>query len=343
MSVCKIDGCTDDAKARGLCSKHYQAAWERGDLSPIPRVIKRVCPPDHKHDASTTCYRLHGCRCEPCYQRRSNEERRRARDIAYGTYDPGWVEAAAVRDHVLALSSVGIGRRRLAELAGVSESAIQALRTTKRGLPVRRVTRAVGDAILAVPLFAEPARGVPTLARGTHRRLQALIARGWSEMQLSRELGLTSNNMPTWFDRDRVSQDKADAVAALYERLWDQHPPTATPAARGAVTRSLNFARRNGWVPPLAWDDIDNDDAPAQPDDDGGIDHVAVTLALAGEHVSLTPAERRECVRRLHAERWSDGRIADTIGCASKTVERIRDELGLAAFAQSDLIDRSAA
>jgi hypothetical protein len=48
-------------------------------------------------------------------------------------------------------------------------------------------------------------------------------------------------------------------------------------------------------------------------------------------------------VLRLHRERWSDGRIADTIGCASKTVERIRDELGLEAFDQNELRDRGAA
>ena len=25
-----------------------------------------ICPPDHKHGGSTTCYQAHHCRCEPC-------------------------------------------------------------------------------------------------------------------------------------------------------------------------------------------------------------------------------------------------------------------------------------
>lgn len=347
MNVCRIDDCDNPARARGLCSKHYQAAWKRDDLPEIERGIRHVCPPDHRHDRSTTCYRQHGCRCDRCRERRSADDRLRTRQKAYGTYDPGWMDAEQVRAHVLALGEAGIGRRRLAELAGVAPSAVGALRTGRRGLPVRRVSRAVGEAILAVPVLAEPAGGAAVTALGTHRRLQALIARGWSESRLSRELGLSANNMRAWFSRDRVTRARADAVAVLYERLWDKAPPMATPAQRAAATRSMNFARRNGWVPPLAWDDIDLDDAPAAPcsptKGDGIVDDVAVLLAVSGERPDLTPAERRETVVRLHRMRWSDPRIADTLGCDKRTVLRIRQELGLGAHHQDDLEDRFSA
>ncbi|PKQ33465.1 MAG: hypothetical protein CVT61_15980 [Actinobacteria bacterium HGW-Actinobacteria-11] len=76
---------------------------------------------------------------------------------------------------------------------------------------------------------------------------------------------------------------------------------------------------------------------------DGGIDEAAVVLAMQGEGVRLTPAERRECVLRPHRERWSDGRIAETIGCADRTVLRIREEFELIAFDQNDLRGRGAA
>jgi hypothetical protein len=64
---------------------------------------------------------------------------------------------------------------------------------------------------------------------------------------------------------------------------------------------------------------------------------------MHGERVRLTPAERREAVTRLHRLRWSDGRIAEALHCADRTVLRIREELHLEAFDQTTLQRKGAA
>ncbi|MBB2956815.1 helix-turn-helix domain-containing protein [Pseudoclavibacter helvolus] len=57
------------------------------------------------------------------------------------------------------------------------------------------------------------------------------------------------------------------------------------------------------------------------------LDHAAIALALAGDPVRLMPAERRECVRLLTERDWSAEQIAEHLGCASRTVVRIRTDL----------------
>lgn len=180
-------------------------------------------------------------------------------------------------------------------------------------------------------------------ATGTRRRIQALMCLGWSQSELARRTGIHQEVFSEHLHRDLVTTKSRDRVAELYESLSHLLPPTETRGQRISVNRTRALARRNGWAPPLAWDDIDADAKPAATEPTRDVDEVAVELAIRGQKVRLTPADRRACVSRLHAERYSDGRIADTIGCDEKTVGRIRDELGLAAFPQNDLIDRSIA
>jgi hypothetical protein len=105
--------------------------------------------------------------------------------------------------------------------------------------------------------------------------------------------------------------------------------------------RARRLAARYRWAPAFAWDDIDTDPAVPTTEKDAGapdpIDDIAVELALAGLGVRLTPGERRACVRVLHSKRWSDEAIAARLRCASKTVGRIREELGLPAWVYSDI------
>lgn len=181
-------------------------------------------------------------------------------------------------------------------------------------------------------------------ATGTRRRLQALAALGWSARAIGERFGRSEGIVYRWMTTSRrVTRSTAVMVDAWFCELAMTKPSLGTVHDRYSVGRARAHAARRGWVPPLAWDDIDNDPTPARPDDEQAIDEIAVELALSGVAVRLTPAERRECVRRLHRERWSDGRIAATIGCSDRTILRIREELGLAAFDQTELRQRGAA
>jgi hypothetical protein len=96
-------------------------------------------------------------------------------------------------------------------------------------------------------------------ATGTVRRLQALIFVGHLETTLAEQLGMTQANLTTLVHghHDRVSPARRDEVESLFRDLWDVAP-------EGWVhDRNRRLAARNGWLGPLAWDDIDTDPEPA--------------------------------------------------------------------------------
>ncbi|WP_336642313.1 hypothetical protein [Microbacterium sp. MMO-56] len=288
----------------------------------------------------------------------SSETRRNYRRLqlkAYGRYDTGLVDADPVREHLIMLGEFGLGYKRVAAIAGLGITPVRNViwgrqdPGPRKGEMQKRIKRETAEAILAVkPDISLLAGGARIPARGAHRRLQALVARGWSQSKLSDRLGQGRGNFGLMMNRDHVTADLHRRVAQLFDELWDQLPPNEEWRDKIAYSRTIAYATQRRWLPPLAWDDIDNDIEPPvaveETDEEGvDVDEMAVELAISGDRVRLTPAERRECVRRLHASRWSDGRIAETIHCADRTVLRIREELGLEAFDQSELRERGAA
>lgn len=136
-------------------------------------------------------------------------------------------------------------------------------------------------------------------AIGVRRRLQALSAIGWSWTALSSEMGCSRTRIYELANlAEKVAPETHKQVADLYERLSMTLAPTRTRAERDGATKARTKAARNGWAPPLAWDDIDNDAAPnidqANQLDETEIDEVAVQRFLHGDQqVPLTRAERR--------------------------------------------------
>ena len=132
-------------------------------------------------------------------------------------------------------------------------------------------------------------------AVGTVRRIQALQALGWGIPALARESGLP---VPTLrnpaYRGERVRTATADRVSAMYERLAMVRPDGMY------AERSRRQAARKGWLPPLAWTDIDDpDEHPDLTATDDLPDPVVVDRILAGDR-TLTPtkAERWEVIRR---------------------------------------------
>src|SRR2546425_16892 len=62
-------------------------------------------------------------------------------------------------------------------------------------------------------------------ATGPHRRLQALVAIGWSQAKLGARLGMTPANFAAMMRRGQVTASTARAAAAVYDELWNQPPP----------------------------------------------------------------------------------------------------------------------
>jgi len=166
-------------------------------------------------------------------------------------------------------------------------------------------------------------RGLPTStlrpALGTQRRVQALVALGWSIRQIGLRIDLDPAFLRTVLSSNgRVAASTADRVAALYEELSMSLPPELTKGERQGATRARNHARTRGWLPPLAWDDIDRDEAPAaKVAKTCAVDEVAVQRALSGDVAvarSLNVHERRDLTRRWIAAGHGANELARLTG-----------------------------
>jgi hypothetical protein len=218
--------------------------------------VRYVLGPDEQDRAGRPC------RCDACRAANRVERQRQNRLKAYGRWQP-FVDAEPVREHIAMLAEAGIGRRRLGELAGVSDAALRGLiRGLSNRAPTKRVRPETAEAILAVrPGLEACAPRARVNATGTHRRAQALTAIGWPQPELARRLSMTTSNFRTMLRQPSVSAATARAIVRLYGDLWDQKP--SLPEAD--VTRAQELAAQRGWPPPLAWDDDAIDDPAAEP------------------------------------------------------------------------------
>jgi hypothetical protein len=113
---------------------------------------------------------------------------------------------------------------------------------------------------------SRPAASLGPSTVGTRRRLRALAARSWSPRALEKETGIPAEVIKRELDGyDDLAANLMPAVAAVYDRLWDLRPPAETAADRRDAQATAAFAARQGWAPPLAWDDDLIDLPGAQP------------------------------------------------------------------------------
>lgn len=224
----------------------------------------------HVH-GTRAAYVLDRCRCRACRDGNQAAEQERKRLQAYGRWEP-YVDAEPVRQHVAALRAGGMGLKRIAAVSGVPHGALWKLVQGKRRadgtcVPSRRVRPSTARQVLAVTLDVDTlAGGARTARTGTLRRLQALVALGWSQAELGRRLGINDANMtPLVQGRRDVTVRTARAVADLYADLSDCPPPETNKSQRISASRSRNRAAAAGWLVPAWWDDDTMDDPTADP------------------------------------------------------------------------------
>jgi hypothetical protein len=134
---------------------------------------------------------------------------------------------------------------------------------------------------------------------GSRRRIQALQRLGYSRDRIAHEMGYTDQGALTYIMHPNT-KTMLVVTAAKIARVYDKLSMTV-PTGRGA-TRARTWAIRNGYAPPLAWDDIDNDPRPVSaPRSPRGIDEAVVERVLAGEHLPTSRAEKDEITRRWRA------------------------------------------
>lgn len=193
----------------------------------------------------------------------SHYNQQRDRLIAYGRWETLYVDAEPARNHVRNLQSAGLGLRRIAELGAISRSQLVALlkgRPDRGTGPSKRIHRGTAQCILAIPVPSLPHQSVAARARvpavGTTRRLQALVAFGYTQSYLCERIGVAQTNGTCLFDGTgtKVTAHRARQVESLFAEL-QLHP--------GASSRARARGQRLGWALPMQWDEdtIDNPDA----------------------------------------------------------------------------------
>lgn len=158
---------------------------------------------------------------------------------------------------------------------------------------------------------------------GAVRRVQALMAMGWSHRDLA-AAGVP--NIPKcWPPMGHlVTVERWREVRDVYDRL--SMTPGTSPETRG-------WAMSLGYAPPLAWDDTSIDDPIATPRGEASkeagaqvIDMVAVrrTIGRPDARPPLNTGERQEVVRAMTATGASDREIGARLVVVDRTVLRWR-------------------
>ncbi len=226
-----------------------------------------TCPIANHTHGTHVAYVADKCRCRPCRDASATYENNRQRQRAYGHH--AYVDAEPARNHLRTLGEQGMGWKRVAAAAGLDTSTVWKLIYGDPGrsqAPSKRIRPATQAKILAVTL--DLAEGARVDGTGTRRRLQALVATGWSQTRLASRLGMTSGNLtPMLHDRRGgcVTVARARAVTDLYDELWDQAPTADNRWFDAGISHAKTAARRHGWVVPLAWDEDTIDDPEAVP------------------------------------------------------------------------------
>ena len=187
-------------------------------------------------------------------------------------------------------------------------------RAGQQACPACRAGAAAYEGRLRTDRILGRARTVPAL--GSARRVQALVALGYSYRDLSDALGVEHDLPRKWAHASgTIRTSSARRIARVYRDLCMTPPPQRTRAERHRAAYARAVARRYGWVPPLAWDDIDTDPEPPAADDRDDYDEAVVLRVLAGEwHLPTTHADRAEIAARWVASGRSTYALRQIVG-----------------------------
>ncbi|MGH8748830.1 MAG: hypothetical protein ACREU5_06960 [Burkholderiales bacterium] len=166
-----------------------------------------------------------GCRCDECREANNSYERMRGKLRRNGEAN-GLVDAARVRRHLLRLSRAGIGRRTVADVAGVSASIVGAVRSGRKA----RLRAQTAKRILAVgPDVLTDAKLVD--ARSTWRKIERLLAEGFTRGAIAVRLGMQSPALQ--LRKDRVTARNRARVDRLYREIMGAETRERARALRG--------------------------------------------------------------------------------------------------------------
>jgi hypothetical protein len=160
------------------------------------------------------------------------------------------------------------------------------------------------------------------LIAGSTRRIQALIARGFTYGQLGEYLAMAPGVLRdvAALGGGRIDSYTHDEIARVYDYIECDDPPAGTPNLK-----ENRHARTSGWIPPEMWSGLDIDDPHAFPDGRATslellLAEQAVRCGSRGEAAKLLP--RMEDRARLAHDMRMRGAPLELIGRIGGNVER---------------------
>lgn len=235
--------------------------------------------------------------CHACYQAKLIAARRRNKRKTQGYVYK--IPAGMAHQRVIQWLASGATQEDICRHTGLIPSVIHRV---YHGGPDQMLYTRTWNAIISAP------KTMPLTSVGAVRRVQALTALGYSLPAIARETGIHHDTiLDARAGNTRVIAMRVrEAIAEAYDRLEVTIPVGESSQQRAGISRARNLARRNGWPPPIVWEQID--DALEQPTD------WAYTPADRGELVddmlqsgaTLSDVLRHLKINAEALEKWMD-------------------------------------
>lgn len=215
------------------------------------------CPPEHNHGSTTGCYTDHKCRCEKCrsgWRAYIKKWRREAKDRKLNRVDP-----AAARQRVKELREQGWTIKLIVEKTGLKKSTVATISDGS----AKRITEDTERAIFEVPYAPQDSKRYSVPAYRVRRRIEALIAQGYSVEKIGRMAGIEAKQMSRLLhdSRKNCRRSTFNAIDTVFQAFHERHAEPRPPRMGSDMERirkALTYAKKRGYVTSFYWTDIDN-------------------------------------------------------------------------------------
>ena len=155
-------------------------------------------------------------------------------------------------------------------------------------------------------------------SRGMRRRVEALMTLGYPIRRIEIEAGLHRDWIRRQTTQDMIRRKAHNRIARVYERLSMTPNTSDTKQGKALISRVKRLARKNGYIPPIAWNDIDRDEAPEFRTDAAIVAEFQARTA-AGE----TTRDLRGLVVELVENGHSQSEAGRLLGLSPRAVSRV--------------------